>query len=134
MSIENGVCSIEQSKSLYGFGIKDNLSVFYWREHEPGSYDVVYEKPDPTEYNSYPAFSVAELCCMMIEGIKIERTDTTDGSSFWSASYQYSMDCQNFTNQFVPGATMAATCADMLIWLLENNHTTAEECNNRLRA
>ncbi len=128
MKLENQVITIEQAHKLEELGV-NAPSAFYWRYPtnkwivEPKGY--FHEEEEGVEW--LPAYTVAELGVMVpnmvLLGYKADdffdeyMKDVPDNEregKFWSLL---------FTPEFLAG---------LLIWLLENNHTTPEEVNNRL--
>ncbi len=160
MKLENQVCTIEQAKRLKELGI-DGGSHFYhvpWKASDfegcfigakcdKGFYhdlDGMVETFDAPEY--YPAFTVAELGAMLPDQTKtnsnIEFAELFikyDGE--WVVGYDVDMQTEGGYGATVKeayrvmyGETEAQARAAMLIHLLENNLTTASDCNNRLNA
>lgn len=138
MKIENQVCSLEQAKRLKELGIEQENYSFKWMDE--GSIPYLTDKfrgnwsNDPRMVvdviGEYRAFTVAELGMMLPE----------DYSSFHiSKSWHFrkaEFGCEHNDNtqpkDVMQAPTEAQARAEMLIYLLNNNHTTSEEVNNRL--
>lgn len=122
MKIEKQVCTIEQAKRLNELGVIQGLSLFY------------YNIPlNIIEYNPVPrpgfldarfcvsAFTVSEMAAMfapLMNGknpIEIPDTIVKDDTEL---------------SEMINPVFMAAC----VIWSIESQHTTAEECNARLAA
>lgn len=160
MKLENQVCSLEQAKKLKELGVK-GAEFFLWLEvarfDKKG--DIVEWLPalfierslDPEcvsmlpvgcvnddneimeSRGNYPAFTVAELGVML----PLAKSEKSKQTQCWKthdkygwAMYEDGYIQSGFTVRFEP--TEAQARAAMLIYLLENNHITAEEVNQRL--
>lgn len=142
-------CTLEQSKRLRELGV-DAPSMFYWRLiNEPIGYkdnheywELCYDRPLKCIKESCPAYSVGEL------GDMIPDTYVSYDSDWqyrpYKQDYHHTQQKEwKFDNPFTEynkdtkvlgGAkTEAQARAAMLIWLIENNHITAEEVNNQLK-
>lgn len=120
MELKKQVCSPIQAKILTDLGI-DPISQLY---HFQGG---IHSEAWGSDY--YPAFSVAEL------GVALQAYDRVGHSFYSSISNKWAHTWSTFNGiQPVIGwyDTEAVTRAAMLIHLLENNHITAAEVNQRL--
>lgn len=160
MKLENQVCTLEQAKKLKEMGVSPDSyfcysgpkDTFYQGEGAPpiklirtlGLYGFY------SEYNYYSAYTVAELGVMLpMDGDGIGEYYTLQDTGFLFnndasggdnkgfsivPAYPESNDVDTWPN--VCNAvfkTEAEARAAMLIYLLENNHTTPEGVNERLK-
>jgi len=140
MKIEAQVCTFEQSKKLKELGINNKSTFNYWdfnnvsdKFFHSGRQHLVYGEHCPASGSInnelkecwFPAFTVAELGVMLPNGYDTMQ-NSVDG---WRGYNDDNSDCPPDNEGF---ATEAEARAAMLIYLLENNLTTAEEVNQRL--
>lgn len=116
MKIEQQVCTLEQAKRLKELGIEQR-SIFY---HFGGKVTNVAWGND-----YFAAFTVAELGVMLLSDCKTQII-----SGYWSASFHSLNNKSYYESGFT---TEAEARAAMLIYLLENNLTTASSVNTRLK-
>lgn len=158
MKISEQCCILEQAKKLKELGVCQRPALFYYYEFiENGkttypvlpflNYEFARLTPNTSllralegESNNdiYPAFAVAELGVMLPVKIRLNRADYTlrinlEKSGIWHLKYRTLAR----GGQMVPlreyhSDNEASVRATMLIWLLENGHVTAEDCNTRL--
>lgn len=88
---------------------------------------------------NYPAFTVAELGQMLPDSVEDKQGTPfilEIGKAHYTYSVQYWDRCSSDTKGYLLPRTrdplLAVCMADMLIVLLENNHITADEVNQRL--
>jgi len=125
MKIENQVCTAQQGKRLMELGIS-NESLFHHVIEETAlgiERRVAYLASPPN--NHIPAFTVAELGVMMPSGYDTMRLEADLNK--WRG---YDLDGADCPSDFFD--TEAECRAAMIIFLLENGHITADECNKRL--
>lgn len=135
MKLSEQVCALEQAKKIYALGV-ERRSLFY---HFHGR---IEHEAFGSEY--YSAFTVAELGVMLPHPSSLNEmggwlhnsecdTTSTDGLP-WYLLWEYDLDKENagFGRHIVSGVTEAEARAAMLIYLLENNHVTPAEINQRL--
>jgi len=164
MKIEDQVCSIEQAKRLVELGISQNAYFSWVGDESHTVVDPGNEaKNIPMRFGKYvwvdttdpansqesdhrqdialktiaSAFTAAELGEMLtmprIDGYYNMSCNFSYAHNNWSCLIE-SMD-EEGPDLICISANMEAECkADILIWLLENNYTSSEECNNRLMA
>lgn len=161
MDISKQVCSLEQAKRLQDLGVNYENSPYTWMyavlsndgdkfEDVPmlfrdntGEYDKWPAMPfgdkwnDATEEDyetkgNYPAFTVAELGVMLPENA---------GTGNYAQDELMMRYCNETSVERLPDIdaffrllTDPKFLAALLIHLLENNHITAEEVNQRLKA
>lgn len=149
MRIEHQVCTLEQAKRLKELGVFENAF---------GSwvYDTTNEKWGISKLNveqmalansreAYPAFTVAELMIMLPKRyMAVKNLVSKYPESSWHC--QYIQDDDVIRDFFYPHkiydkenhnyglgfTTQAKALCAMLIYLLENNHITSEQVNQRL--
>lgn len=140
MKIENQVCTLEQAKKLKELDVRP-YSMWVWVPPFPvfnsetrlvliGEFQNALKSSILSEeakklVDSYPAFTVAELGVMLpnyYESHKGAMDDT------WYCVMLEGGDGEYFAIE----KTESEARADVLIYLLENNLTTAEEVNQRL--
>lgn len=145
MNIEQQVCNLEQAKKLSEFGINPT-SLFQWREYlDEGVNEwqsaILFEgktEDDSIKYaladSSYPAFTVAELILMLPERTSVSRGHKNYSCRHWWGNFMDGILRNVKPNSWheTKGETAASALAEMLIYLLENNLTTAKEANERL--
>jgi predicted amino acid racemase len=126
MKLQSQVCTLEQAKKLNELGVKQD-SLFYWIDRKDKS-RVVYSGliEDIEKLTTYSAFTVAELGVMLPCYYVV----------YYTVAHGYCV-CRKMENgelqrPLLTGCTQAKAGAAMLIFLLENNLTTAEEVNQRL--
>lgn len=163
MTLEKQVCSMPQGKRLVELGI-ENIGYFSFLDAPSLSWSkskkhIIFERNrgvpaasaikaenDEVQRCIYPAFTVAELGAMLPDqiptnsnivfaeliirnngewGVGYDVDRQTDGG--YGATVK-SLHCVQFST------TEAAARAAMLIYLLENNYITAENCNKALQA
>lgn len=142
MKLENQVCTLEQAKRLKELGVAqdgifshvDNISKVGYEgirlTKQTSSYRAKGQLIDSGVIKYFVAFTVAELGVMLPINIITARQKHTDTYACialenGSSDVDYSKDIQH-------KETEAKARAAMLIYLLENGHTTAEEVNQRL--
>lgn len=139
MKLEQQVVTLEQAKRLKELGVFENAFASW-------VFDPLNERWDLSKLNveqlqlvnpdkeAYPAFTVAELGVMLpdlyISGYASNKTATC--CHYKEADKQRNVkEVEKWQGK---GNTEAEARAAMLIYLLENGHTTAEEVNQRLTA
>lgn len=125
MKIEQQVCTEQQAKGLKELGVLQT-SIFFWLNRGKNS-KLIYG--ESIEFlNVLPvssAYSVAELGVMLggyINNINLTENGYKGGVVDGNVSWMFVYD------------TEAQARAAMIIYLLENNLTTAAEVNERLNA
>lgn len=156
MKLKELVCTLEQSKKLIQIGVA-NDSLFYWVENQAGEAALMKrEDPDPYDdfdseeclgyfdyYLAYQAYTSAELgafmptmICNRIKTIYIkEKRLKGVGDTFISELYEKNnYYAHTIKNQIlsVISDTEAKVRADVLIYLLENNHLNVGDINGNL--
>jgi len=145
MKIEDQVCDRLQGKRLLNLGITADAHIYHYQEQTPKNPNMHYYgypqeqmpwriyltgKPSRISTNSTfaedPAFTAAELGVMLPE----DCTATRVGYNNWQA---YGPEINLTSHVIYDQPTEAIAKAQLLIWLLENNHVTAEECNQQLK-
>lgn len=146
MKIENQVCTLEQAKKLKTLGINQDAAYLCFLENSAGKYilDTVegnfnshcidYEiSVHPGGFEAsfieqvIAAFTVAELGVMLPSETHTQRTGSEDSEY---DNWEWVDDGNGNANGLYN--TEVEARAAMLIYLLENNLTTAEEVNQRL--
>ncbi len=153
MEIENQVCTLAQAKKLDYLGIVSKSYMYHVYPHMNSGWKVLadgmFDKADDA-VEFYPAFSVAELGVMLPDGISTNSNIRTaeivirkDCLNDWTVAYDvdhvteggYGATVKEIYRDNIVENKSEATCrADMLIHLLENNLTTAAECNEHLNS
>ena len=147
MKIENQVCTLEQAKRLVRLGIAQNsIWVYIFSPdniistnnglYHYGVANEIMSDNNGSEFDSKSAsaFSATELGDILPDLISTDRQYefvTIKEDDCWLVRYV----CGNSLLKplcAVGGGTEAEARANMLIYLLENNYTTAEEVNKRL--
>lgn len=149
MKLENQVCTLEQAKRLKELGII-GASAFYWADkanelrskiEDVGMFNdhamVILTENIKNDW-CYHAFTVAELGVMMPQEVIIKAQTFYIGSnkSVSGNSFFCSLIERYKTNELIEFncPSEAEARATMLIHLLQNNLTTATDCNNRLNS
>lgn len=127
MKLENQVCSLEQGERLKELGVIQE-SVFY---HTHSKWGVMYKNSIDFKGNPTSAFTVAELGFMLPDMINGSSLVLTKHKREYGASY-YNWGGEVSDINMISKNSFAESLAAMLIHLLENNHTTPEEVNQRL--
>ena len=129
MELSKQVCSLEQAKRLKELGVEQE-SLFYWTSDSQPDYYL--RQGEITCDDDYSAFTVAELGVMLpIFYVSGKAQD----NNYTCAHYQeatVSRKLRDVKSWPGRGKTEAESRAAMLIYLLENGDTTAEEVNKRL--
>jgi len=149
MKIENQVVTIEQAKKLKELGVTAEPLFWYVIDIDPITPLDIIQKWQHSNFDQcekYPAYTVAELGVMLPHfdnlsqmGGFVHLTEfdpsVQDGNP-WYCVWEYDKDKENagFGSEIIDGETEAQARAAMLIYLLENNLTTAEEVNQRLNS
>lgn len=138
MRIELQCCTLEQAKKLKELGVKERhdngrlVSILYFGAVNiypddsiitvlPTYVAMSNEELENSEFSGC-AFTTSELGVMLPEGCS-----TTFSDGLWSCAYKHSWVTRIFKAQ-----SEAAARTELLIYLLENGHTTAIEVNQRL--
>ena len=141
MKLEQQVCTLEQAKRLKELGVDQNCSYLCFLENSAGKYmlDTIegnfnshcrdYEisvHPGGFEASfveqAIAVFTVAEL------GVMIDWNHVSQSGPYKEDQHFYCFThLHDYSNE-----NEAVVRADVLIYLLENNLTTAEEVNQRL--
>lgn len=159
MKIENQVCTVEQAEKLFELGV-DLDSQFAWcwngryynRDGSKGFF--INQEGFKKEWEeAYCAFTVSELGVMLPNGNQLKRTPNIAQFKSFRVIPKYqeegkkwlcSADVSNLHHvtidgidahevwKIIYGDTEAQARAAMLIYLLEHNHITADEVNERL--
>ena len=162
MKLENQVCTLEQAKQLSELGISQNSEYHFvdevhlvnkgwvhsWGYEETWEDRIVeiVENDSREKERIFSAFTVAELGMLLPcffpsfvqEGhfhchCQNERVDTFP---LISGNTEFDNTPAHILNKelvpFQTGKTEAQARANMLIYLIENNLVTADECNERL--
>jgi len=135
MKLENQVCDLDQAKKLKELGLLQNYGYLQWVDGgQQGvrlcDFDgriVIDEAPFaflPEYVECYTAFTVAELGQMLPDWSNSYRTNPGE--------FTHRYICEGPKDRERQGDTEAEARAAMLIYLLENNHLTPEEANQRL--
>lgn len=125
MKPENQVCTLEQAKRLEELGVNGDSAFYYayptmnsgWRICLAGCFFM----GDGSEF--YPAYNVAELGAILPRYNSSWFGNNTMGETCWVCLGGKRSDY---------GDTEAQARASKIIFLLENNYLTAEECNKKL--
>ncbi len=130
MKIENQVVTIEQAKKLTALGV--TAEPLYWHviDIDPITPMDIIQKWQHSNFDQcekYPAFTVAELGVMLPSETHTQRTGSEDSEY---DNWEWVDDGNGNANGLYN--TEVEARAAMLIYLLENNLTTAEEVNQRL--
>lgn len=144
MDIENQVCTLEQAKKLKELGVVQE-SLFDWTiEHKKKDYnetstqlmggtfdvrvnhDINWRTWDFNKRETYSAFTVSELGAMLPDADKME-----DKLEPLFIEKYGECDKERF-NKYFRSLFNAQDICEWVIYLLENNHITASEVNNRL--
>jgi hypothetical protein len=126
MKLQSQVCTLEQAKKLNELGVKQD-SLFFWIDRKDKSRVVFLGMIEDIEkLATYSAFTVAELGVMLPCYYVV----------YYTGAYGYcvcrKMEEGELQRPLLRGNTEAEARAAMLIYLLENDLTTAEEVNQRL--
>lgn len=152
MDLLKQVCSLEQAIKLAKLGIVrfEHGTGFYYHTSVDGHTSLYFEEKFASTHRCIAAFTVAELgvmlpCRVWKEGefyeLSFTKSDNTwheDGNPYDSTfNYEYQKHddevisvLANYQSDFLPEAQARAA---MLIWLLEQNHITASQVNNRIK-
>lgn len=161
MKIENQVCTLEQAKRLKELGIRQK-SIFYYHDKIKRIDERIKPNWGNSEFAgvqicnqkslTQSAYTVAELGVMLPDEIPHRHTEHSDyyymqsfsdvlsegdaGKSvcMWYEDNDLDAELEVLNNYYICGKTEAEARAAMLIYMLENNLTTAEEVNNRLNS
>lgn len=142
MKLQDQVCTLEQAKRLKELGIEYD-AYFYHDVHDGMGGEQKKGESSIRDHlqrssMSYPAFTAAELGVMLPEYLSIDsyrmhvhsyKQEQNNSPALWTITMGKSSDKE------VPDFDShkeAQARAAMLIYLLENKLTTAEECNKRL--
>lgn len=151
MELSKQVCSLEQSKRLKELGVSCK-TLFYWSDcskpREPEIFELTYQSYTSKcgwkeEVNYYPAFTVAELGVMLPQNfedgsfitmrVNEEWIDLNNEREYMRGRWIIHPINDDSVSDNIPDYTTEAEArAAMLIYLLENNLTTAQEVNERL--
>lgn len=151
MKIEQHCINLEQAKKLKELGIGQQDSLFYFIDNsalglegikqykELGSVKNGNGVQDGGIVKYYSAFTVAELGVMLPDYFK-ENDQQFPFKEYYSHTNKNMWKFNNFFTGYnsskivVDASTEAEARAVMLIYLLDNKHIAAEECNARLTA
>lgn len=127
MDIQKQCCSLEQAKKLKELGVEYSDCFWMFIKSSTVTDDNHFLADKPTAgvigyTEMIPAFTVTELGVMLPEFC-----DSRKDGSWWVCEEGLTGDCVGFHDD-----TETEARAAILIYLLENNLTTAEECNKRL--
>jgi hypothetical protein len=134
MKLENQVCSPEQAAQLKTLGIAQELSLFHYLSdnrltllNNRGKYVDVNTGAHHSYWAKTAAFTGAELGEMLGSEVMTELEPGIE---------QHVWHCRDKVNYQVAftASTEAQAKAEILIWLLETGHRTAEEVNSALAA
>ena len=138
MKLENQVCTKKQAIRLKELGIKQE-SHFYWDEHPLESVTIMaYYKKDFSYEIVASAFNVAELGAMLAAGIVQDYKEKPKYGIQINKCPQWLDNDRKWIiylagdSHYTMSDNEAECRANMLIYLLENNHITPEEVNQRL--
>ena len=139
MKIEDIFCSEEQSVRLKELGIVQE-SLFYYTDSKWG---IMPKKSIDFSGNPRSAFTIGELGFLLPKKIRKDRMDFTyrvnlNKSGNWEYKYRTRCNRQKGIYKSIPlilvtNKSEAQARADILIFLLENGHITAEFCNNIIK-
>lgn len=150
MKISDQVCTQEQSKRLQGLGITAPATFSYVKGDHHSAIcltDIASRHLTMLSGQFYiweeiemcPAYNVAELGVMLPEKIKMGRLDgyhlqyhRTEEPFGEDRPLWFSSPIINGLYGNPAHTTEAIMKADLLIYLIENNHITADEANKRL--
>mgnify|MGYP000317131226 CR=1 FL=1 len=130
MKIENQVCTLEQAKKLTALGVTAEPLFWYVIDIDPITPLDIIQKWQHSNFDQcekYAAFTVAELGVMLPSETHTQRTGSEDSEY---DNWEWVDDGNGNANGLYN--TEVEARAAMLIYLLENNLTTAEEVNQRL--
>lgn len=126
MKLQDQVCTLEQAKKLKEFGVAQK-GYFQWQEttnSEPYVNHTVFG--ESTNENEYAAFTVAELGVMLPDvNILYDKLQPLLEAKYGDVN-------DDNMAVFFADIFKAKEVADWLIYLLQNNHITAEQVNQRL--
>lgn len=137
MKIEKQCCTIEQSYRLQKLGIDGKLSIFSYCSYLPDptgqheGYTIIMDSEHRLAGVSEqlaPAFTVAEL------GLMLPGFPNWNWETYFHASENEWKLRSGHSNDEGSADSEAQCRAKILIHLLENNHITASDCNERLTA
>lgn len=131
MKLEDQVVSLELAKRLKELGVKQE-SVFHWNEYdtddEGGEFKLDYMKFNIPAYETYSAFTVAELGEMLPSNIGGDWwLDVWKSDDLWYVAYTEEREGggHNFLSDFLASSTTEADArAKILVYLIENNLIT----------
>lgn len=138
MNIKNQLCLPEQAHKLYKLGIKNEAALFWVDMEEP---DTVYFKDGKHSLvGGIPLFTVAELGIMLPDLLtttsqaQYELVCIKEADDEWLCRYCRNNNMLDKYPQLpsFAGKTEAQARAAELIYLLQTNNVTPEECNKRL--
>lgn len=125
MKLENQVCTRQQSEQLKALGIEQTSVACYIGDELHLFEKHLYNWAEQKNISAVAAYTVAELGVMLPCGEELPSRDDDSAHAEWDYKGWYAV-------QFC-STTEADARASLLIHLLENNHTTAEEVNQRLQ-
>lgn len=132
MKLENQVCTLEQAKRLQQLGV-DGDSINHYYTYPPNN-ESGYRLTmllNPKEVNAINAYNCAELGVMLPDEVSTVRRYGTKGIALSNSDdYTYWVCESEYSAGYA--ITEAISKAEQLIYLLENNLTTAAEVNERL--
>lgn len=133
MKLEDQVCTADQGEKLKELGIKQE-SLYYWTHSKWGimPYASIDFSGDPTS-----VFTVAELGVMLPDmlttHLQYELVCIKEDDCWLCRYVRDNGMCNQHPNVLGNAAETEAICrAGMLIFLLEKNIITPDECNKRL--
>ncbi len=152
MRIEQQVCTLEQAKKLKELGIEQDSMVAFAENSaskiECGVTNELFEQHckdyeisvhpggfvESFEEQSFCAYNVAELLCMMPERTSIDKGHKNYHAKYWWGDFMDGILRSVKPNSWhqCAGDTAADALARLLIYLLEEKLITPEEVNNRL--
>lgn len=160
MKIENQVCTLEQALKLMQLGVKqeggncfayiknrcrDETEFYLTPVCYPGCSNQGYSEHGKGCLDGFAAFTVAELGVMLphfdnlaqmggFMHLTVFDPSAKDGKG-WYCVWEYDRDKENagFGREIIDAPTEAEARTAALIYAIENNLTTPEEVNHRLK-
>lgn len=132
MDLSKQACTLEQSKKLKALGVRYEASLSVWHQFQGYKYMLLLRVEDDKE-DTIPGFTLSELGLMLpamyISGYRKDKCSAICCFYEDAAKPRHIGEVSKWEGK---GETEAEARAAMLIYLLENNHTTPEEVNTRL--
>lgn len=131
MELQKQVCTLEQAKKLFQLGIMQE-SYFYWADTIDCPQFGITHGHFFLSDSEYSAYNLSELGIMLPNEIRGHSLYHVLGHCNNGHISGYSKDGRDYWIMCGPFKPEAKARASLLIYLLENGYTTAEEINQRL--